>query len=121
MDECPYGCFNIFIGGEMVPFECPLQSTEVEVAGHQVGTVGGVVQALLTKGENMVDRCCCCVGTHIVLQKDDSCCEKAGSLLSNGIFESCQCLAVAFGIDGSPLSSPLSHSRKSNKRIPSAS
>jgi hypothetical protein len=48
-DECPYGCFNVFIGGETAPFECPLQSREeVEVAGCQVGTVGGVVQALTT-------------------------------------------------------------------------
>jgi hypothetical protein len=23
-DECPYGCYNIFIGGERVPFECPV-------------------------------------------------------------------------------------------------
>jgi hypothetical protein len=37
MNECSYGCFSVFIGGEMVPFECPLQSREeVEVAGHQV-------------------------------------------------------------------------------------
>jgi hypothetical protein len=30
----PYGCFNVFIGGETAPFECPLQSREeVEVLG----------------------------------------------------------------------------------------
>jgi hypothetical protein len=40
-DECPCGCFSVFIGAEMVPFECPLQSRkEVQVTGHQVGTVG---------------------------------------------------------------------------------
>jgi hypothetical protein len=50
-DECLYGCFNIFTGGEKVPFECPLQSTEkVEVAGCQVGTVWGLVQVLPTEG-----------------------------------------------------------------------
>jgi hypothetical protein len=44
---CPYGCFNVFIGGETAPFECPLQRREeVEVSGRQVETVGGVVQAL---------------------------------------------------------------------------
>jgi hypothetical protein len=42
-----YGCFSVFIGAETAPFECPLQSREeVEVAGRQVGTVGGVVHAL---------------------------------------------------------------------------
>jgi hypothetical protein len=50
----PYGCFSVFIGGETAPFECPLQSRgEVEVAGRQVGTVGGVFQALPTEGGNM--------------------------------------------------------------------
>jgi hypothetical protein len=59
---CPYGCFSVFIGDEMASFECPLQSREeVEVAGPQFGTVGGVVQVLPTKGGSMVDRCCCCV------------------------------------------------------------
>jgi hypothetical protein len=44
----PYGCFNVFI--ETAPFECPFQSREeVEVVGRQVGTVGGVVQALPTE------------------------------------------------------------------------
>jgi hypothetical protein len=28
----------------------------------------------------MVDRCCCRVGSGIVVQKDDTCCEKARSL-----------------------------------------
>jgi hypothetical protein len=23
-DKCLYGCLNVFIGGEMAPFECPL-------------------------------------------------------------------------------------------------
>jgi hypothetical protein len=47
----PYGCFYVLNGGETVPFECPLQSREeVEVTGRQVGTVGGVVQAI---GENI--------------------------------------------------------------------
>jgi hypothetical protein len=56
----PYGCFNVFIGGETAPFECHLQSREeVEVAGHQVWTVEGVVQALPTEGDNMVDRFSC--------------------------------------------------------------
>jgi hypothetical protein len=65
----------------MTPFECPLQSREeVEVAGRQVGTVGGVVQALLTEGGNMVDRCYCCAASRIFVQKDDSYCEKARSL-----------------------------------------
>jgi hypothetical protein len=50
----------------MVPFECPLQSREEEVAGRQVGTVGGVVQALTTEGGNMVDRCCCRMGSRII-------------------------------------------------------
>jgi hypothetical protein len=54
---------------------------------------------LPTEGGNMVDCCCCRVGSHIVVQKADSCCEKARSLSSNGIFQSCHCLAVAFGID----------------------
>jgi hypothetical protein len=37
----PYGCFSVFIGGEMAPFECPLQNREeVEVTGRQVGTRG---------------------------------------------------------------------------------
>jgi hypothetical protein len=50
-----YGCFIIFIGGETVHYECPLQSREeVEVAGCQVGTVGGMVQVLETEGGNMV-------------------------------------------------------------------
>jgi hypothetical protein len=75
----------------------------VEVTGCQVRTVGGVVQALSTEGGNMVDCCCCHMGFRIVMQKDDSCCEKARSLPFNGIFQSCQCLAVVFGIDGSPL------------------
>jgi hypothetical protein len=45
-NKCLYGCFNIFIGGEMAPFECPLQSREeVEVAGYQVGNVRGMVQS----------------------------------------------------------------------------
>jgi hypothetical protein len=45
----------------------PRQSREkVEVAGRQVGTVGGVVQALPTEGGNMVDRCCCRVGSRII-------------------------------------------------------
>jgi hypothetical protein len=38
------GCFSVFIGGETAPFECSLQiKEELEVAGRQVGTVGGVV------------------------------------------------------------------------------
>jgi hypothetical protein len=54
----PYGFFNVFTGGETAPFECSLQSREeVEAAERQVGTVGGVVQALPTEGGNMVDRC----------------------------------------------------------------
>jgi hypothetical protein len=62
-----YGCFSIFISSEMAPFEWPLQRREeVEVAGRQVGTVGGVVQALSTEGGNMVDRCCCLVGSRII-------------------------------------------------------
>jgi hypothetical protein len=62
-----YGCFNVFIGGETAPFGCPLQSgEELEVAGRQVGTVRGVVQALSTEGGNMVDRCYCCVGSRII-------------------------------------------------------
>jgi hypothetical protein len=90
MYECLYGCFSFFISGEMAPFECPLRSREeVEVAGHQVGTVGGVIPALPTEGGNMVDRCCCCVGSCIVMQKDDSCYEKARSLPSNGIVRNC--------------------------------
>jgi hypothetical protein len=28
--------------------------------------VGGVVQALPTEGDNMVDRCCCRVGSRII-------------------------------------------------------
>jgi hypothetical protein len=45
----PYDCFNVFIGGETAPFKCPFQTREeVEVAGRQVGTVEGVVQALPT-------------------------------------------------------------------------
>jgi hypothetical protein len=65
-DECPYGCFDVFIGGETAPFECPLQSREeVEVAGRQVGNVGDVVQALSTAGGNMVDRSCCRVESSI--------------------------------------------------------
>jgi hypothetical protein len=103
-DKCPYSCFNVFIGCETAPFECPLQSREeVEVAGLQVGTVGGVVQVLPTESGYMVDRCCCRVGSRIVMQKDDFCYEKARSLLSNGMFQSCQCLAVAFGIDACPI------------------
>jgi hypothetical protein len=44
-----------------------LQSREeVEVTGRQVGTVGGVVQVLPTEGGNMVDHCCCRVGSHII-------------------------------------------------------
>jgi hypothetical protein len=63
----PYSCFSVFIGGEAAPFKCPLQSREkVEVAGRHVRTVGGVVQALPTEGDNMVDRCCCCVDSLIV-------------------------------------------------------
>jgi hypothetical protein len=55
----PYGRFYIFIGGEMAPFDCPLQSREeMEVVGRQVGIVGGVVQALPTEDGNIVDRCC---------------------------------------------------------------
>jgi hypothetical protein len=46
---------------------CPLQSREeVEVAGRQVGTVRGVIQALPTEGGNMVNCCCCRVGSHII-------------------------------------------------------
>jgi hypothetical protein len=46
----PYGCLYVFIGGETAPFGSPLQSREeVEVAGRQVETVGGVVQALPSK------------------------------------------------------------------------
>jgi hypothetical protein len=68
-----------------------------------------VVQAFPTEGDNMVDCCCCHVGSHIVMQKDYSCCEKARSLPSNVIFQSYQCLVLVFGIDGSPLpSSPSS-------------
>jgi hypothetical protein len=97
MDHCLCVWFNVFTGGETAPFECPLQSREeVEVAGRQVGTVGGVVQALPTECGNMVDRCRCCVGSRIVMQKDDSCCEKVRFLPSNGIFQSCQCLACPF-------------------------
>jgi hypothetical protein len=63
----PYDCFSVFIGGETAPFECPLQSREeVEVAGRQVGTVGGVVQALPKESGNMVDRCCCRVGSRVI-------------------------------------------------------
>jgi hypothetical protein len=63
----PYGCFNVFIGVETAPFECPLQSREeLEVAGRQVGTLWSVVQALPTEGGNMVDRCYCCVGSRII-------------------------------------------------------
>jgi hypothetical protein len=77
----PYGCFSVFIGGETAPFECPTQNREeVKVTWGQVGTVGGVVQALPTEGGNMVDRCCCRVGSCIVVQKNDSRCEKARSL-----------------------------------------
>jgi hypothetical protein len=44
-------CFNVFIGGDTVPFECSFQSRErVEVAVSEVGTVGGVVQALPSAG-----------------------------------------------------------------------
>jgi hypothetical protein len=86
-DECPYGCLNIFIGGETVPFECPIQSREeVEDAGNQGRTAGGVIQALPTEGGNMVDRCYCHVRSCIVMQKNDSCCENARSLLPSGIF-----------------------------------
>jgi hypothetical protein len=68
-----------------------------------------MLQVLPNEGGNVVGHCCCHVGSRIVVQKDDSCCEKARSLPSNGIFQSCQCLAVAFDIDGSPLpSSPSS-------------
>jgi hypothetical protein len=60
LDECSYSCFNVFTGGETVPFDCPLQSREeVEVTGHQVGTVGGVVLALPTEGGSIVDCCYC--------------------------------------------------------------
>jgi hypothetical protein len=49
--------------GETAPFECPLQiREEVDVAGRQVATVGGVVQTLPTEGGNMVDLYCCRVG-----------------------------------------------------------
>jgi hypothetical protein len=66
-DKYPYGCFNVFNGGETAPLKCPLQSSkEVEVAGRQVGTVGGVVQAIPTEGGNMVDLCYCRVGSRIV-------------------------------------------------------
>jgi hypothetical protein len=51
----PHDYFSVVTGGETAPFECPLQSKEgkeeVEVAGRQVGTVGGgVAQALPTEG-----------------------------------------------------------------------
>jgi hypothetical protein len=39
---------------------------EMEVAGRHVGTLGGVAQALPTEGGNMVDRCCCRVGSRII-------------------------------------------------------
>jgi hypothetical protein len=98
-DKYLYDCFNIFIGGETTPFECLLQSREeVEVTGRPVGTVGGMVWAPPTEGGNMVDCCCCCVGSRTVMQKDDSYCEKARSLLLNGIFQLCQCLAVVFAM-----------------------
>jgi hypothetical protein len=48
------------------PSSVPQSREEVEVAGRQVGTVGGVVQALPTEGGNMVDRCCCRVGSRII-------------------------------------------------------
>jgi hypothetical protein len=67
-----------------------------------------MIQALPTKGGNMVDCCCCHVGSRIVVLKDDSCCEKARSLPSNDIFQSCQCLAVAFAVDRSLLPIPSS-------------
>jgi hypothetical protein len=60
----------------------------------------------------MVDHCCCHVGSCIVMQKDKSFCEKARFLLSNGIFQSRQFLAVSFGIDGSPFPSFLSSFQK---------
>jgi hypothetical protein len=117
-DECSYGCLNVFIGGETVPFECPLQSREeVEVAGCQVGTLGGVVQVLPPEGGNVVGHYCCRVGSRIV-QKDDSCHEKARSLPSNGIFQLCQCLTVVFGIDGSPLPSSPSSLQKIQQKNP---
>jgi hypothetical protein len=63
----PYGCFYVFIDGKTAPFECPLQSREeVDVIGRQVGTVGGIVQALSTEGGNMVERCCCRVVSRII-------------------------------------------------------
>jgi hypothetical protein len=61
----PYVCFSIFIGGEAESFKCPLQSREeMEVTGHQVGTVG--VQVLPTEGSNVVECCCCRVGSRII-------------------------------------------------------
>jgi hypothetical protein len=65
--KCPYGCFNVFTGGETAPFECPLQSRdEVEVAGRQVGTVRDVVEALPTKGGKMVDCYYCRMESRII-------------------------------------------------------
>jgi hypothetical protein len=58
---------GVFIGGKTAPFKCSLQSREeVEAAGRQVVTLGGVVQALPTEGDSVVDRCCCRVGSRII-------------------------------------------------------
>lgn len=72
-DELANGSFNFCIAGDTLPTQCLLQNREeVEVAGHQVGTVGQVVQALPAEGGGMTGHCCRHVWSHVIVDGEDS-------------------------------------------------